>query len=239
MTNTELLIAVIIFAASFVQGFSGFGFALISIPFLTMLIDIKMAVPLGAICGLVVNIYLTGVLRSHFNYKELGRMFFGSLLGIPVGSWVLNFGPSEALKDILGVVVILFALSSIFQIIKPVKTDSRWGYFAGLCSGILGGAFNTNGPPVLIYFFLKGWDKVNQKAMITGFFLAASTVIVISHAVTGLTTNYIFMLFLKLLPVVLAGIIIGNSLFNKISTELFNKVLLYSLLVLGSLLIIR
>ncbi len=239
MSNIEILAAVIIFFASFVQGFSGFGFALVSIPFLTMCMDMKIAVPLGAMCGLVVNIYLARGLSSHFNLKELARMFIGSLPGIPVGAWILNSGSTGMLKVVLGVIVILFSLLSLTSILKKTSVDSKWGYLAGLFSGILGGAFNTNGPPVLIYFYLKGWDKVKQKAMITGFFLAASSVIVVTHIASGLTTEYVFTFFLKMLPVVLIGIVVGNNLFRKVSTELFNNVLLYALLVLGALLVIR
>ena len=75
MSLEFFLIAVIILLASFVQGFSGFGFALVSIPLLSLVINIKEAVPLGALCGLVVNVYLIFHLKEHIEIKEIKNIF--------------------------------------------------------------------------------------------------------------------------------------------------------------------
>lgn len=233
-----IVISLIIFLASFVQGFSGFGFALISIPLLTLFISIKVAVPLGALCGLVVNIYLAAGLQKHFSFKELSRIIIGSVIGIPIGVVILKLGSPDILKNLLGIFVLGFVILNLFKLLKPVEINHNWGYLAGLLSGFFGGAFNTNGPPVLIYFFLKGWDKVKQKAMISGFFLVTSSMIVVSHFVSGMTTSTIMFDFVKLLPIVLLGIWTGNVLFSRVSTELFNKIVLWGLLVIGGSLII-
>ncbi|GJQ62498.1 MAG: UPF0721 transmembrane protein [Melioribacteraceae bacterium] len=238
MQNHFIVISLIIFLASFVQGFSGFGFALISIPLLTLFISIKVAVPLGALCGLVVNIYLSAGLKNHFSFRELSRIILGSIIGIPIGVGILKFGSPEILKNILGLFVLAFVTLNLVKLLKPMNVNHNWGYLAGLLSGFFGGAFNTNGPPVLIYFFLKGWDKVKQKAMISGFFLVTSSMIVVSHFISGMTTSDILFDFVKLLPIVLLGIWIGNVLFSRVSTELFNKLVLWGLLVIGGSLIL-
>jgi len=75
--------------------------------------------------------------------------------------------------------------------------------------------------------------------MISGFFLVTSAIIVTSHIVSGITTADIFSEFLKLLPIVIVGIWLGTVLFKYVSTGVFNKIVLWGLLIIGVGLIIR
>ncbi|MFH1198207.1 MAG: sulfite exporter TauE/SafE family protein, partial [bacterium] len=128
---------------------------------------------------------------------------------------------------------------SLTNFIKSKGLNFRWGYLFGFLSGLLGGAFNTNGPPILIYFYLQGWDKFKQKASITGFFIITSVVIVSTHAVTGITTGNVMKLFFYSLPAVVIGLFAGSRLFKKVSTEIFNKIILYGLIIIGIFMIFR
>lgn len=237
LDTTFIITALILFLAAFTQGFSGFGFALVSIPLLSLFVDIKYAIPLGALSGFTVNAYLAFQLRRHIKYFELKYLLTGSIIGIPIGAYILSEFDPHLLKLILGIIVLVFVVLTLCNLIKTININRRWGYLFGLLSGTFGGAFNTNGPPVLIYFYMQGWDKLKFKSMITGFFLIASILIVVSHAVTGLTTKIIFYDFLFFLPVILLGIFLGTKLFNNVSSELFKKIVLTALIVISFLLI--
>ena len=146
---------IIILFASFVQGFSGFGFALVSIPLLSILIDIKEAVPLAALCGFVINIFLVIELKNHIRLFELKNLLIGSVIGIPIGTYFLSEANPELIRILLGIIILLFVFLSLTRLIENNGINLRWGYLFGILSGLLGGAFNTNGPPVLIYFYLQ------------------------------------------------------------------------------------
>lgn len=230
---------IIVLFASFVQGFSGFGFALVSIPLLSILIDIKEAVPLAALCGFVINIFLIIELKNHIRLFELKNLLIGSVIGIPIGTYFLSEANPKLIKILLGLIILLFVFLSLTRLIENKGINLRWGYLFGILSGLLGGAFNTNGPPVLIYFYLQGWDKLKQKASITGFFIVTSFIIVSTHAITGITTGDVMSRFFYSLPAVIAGIIVGTRMFKKISTEIFNKIVLYGLIIIGIFMIFR
>ena len=232
MENIYFIIA-IIFLASFVQGFSGFGIALVSIPLLTLFISIKEAIPLIALCGFVINIFLLIELRKHIKFFELRNLLIGSVIGIPLGTYFLSEASPKLIKVVLGIIILIFVFMSLTNFIKTKGLNTRWGYLFGLASGLLGGAFNTNGPPVLIYFYLQGWDKFKQKASITGFFIITSVVIVSTHAITGVTTDAVISKFFCALPAVILGILMGSKMFRKISTEIFNRIVLYGLIIIG------
>lgn len=233
MDTTFILIGFIILFASFTQGFNGFGFQLVSLSLLSVLIDLKHAIPLCALFGFVINIYLIFHLKEHIKFFELKKLITGSIIGIPIGVFFLAEAEPGLIKLILGIVLIIFVLMSLTNIVKSSGINVRWGYVFGLFSGLLGGAFNTNGPPVLIYFYLQGWDKIKLKASITGFFLVSTILIISSHAVLGLTTKAVLSDFLKFLPFVLAGQFMGVIMFGKIYSELYRKIILYFLLVIA------
>ena len=232
------LIGLIIFLASFTQGLTGFGFALVSIPLLSLIIDIKTAIPLGAMCGLVVNAYLILRLRKHINFSEIKYLIYGAIVGIPIGAYFLKAANPSLLKLLLGIVVLIFVFFTSFNFIKHYQLNDKWGYVFGLFSGLLGGAFNANGPPILIYLYLKDLNKNQHKAAISGFFFVASVIIVLDHAVTGVSNLIIFNMFLKQIPFVLIGLILGDLLFLKISTRVYQKIIIIGLFFIGVFLII-
>lgn len=239
MDTIEILVILTITVAAFIQGFSGFGFALFSLPILSLLIGIKTAVPLIAVCGLTNNLFLIMDLKQHVKFFELKRLIAGAAVGIPIGALFLSKANPEVLKVILGVFIIVFVILNLFQIIKPKGLNKNYGYLFGWLSGLFGGAFNTNGPPVLIYFYLQGWDKLKQKASITGFFVVTSVIIVITHSLTGVLNSHVLHFYYYSVLGVILGSYIGVKLFNKVSTKVFNKVLLYGLLVISFFLILR
>ena len=239
MLEEIILIGLIIFLASFNQGLTGFGFALTSIPLLSLFIDVKEAIPIAAICGLVVNIYLTIQLKSHINISDIKFLILGSVMGIPIGVYFLSMADQDLILKILAAIILIFVLLNSTQFIKPFNISNKYGVIFGFFSGVLGGAFNTNGPPILIYFYLKDWDKFKQKASITGFFIVASILIVTSHAVSGITTKSILLKALYAQPFLVAGILLGSSIFPKVSSKLYRRLILVFLTTMSLILILR
>ncbi len=222
---------------AFTQGMTGFGFALVSIPLLSMIVDIKFAISLGVLCGAVINFSLIIKMHQHVKFKEVLYLILGSVVGTPIGAYVLASTGESYLKNLLGWVVLIFVIFTVFRFIKPVGLNRKWGYLFGFFAGVLGGAFNTNGPPILIYMYLQGWDKTEQKAAITGFFVVATIMIIVSHISMGLVTSDVLIQFLYVIPVLLIGIYFGHLLFQRVSTKLYNNIVLAGLTLIGILLI--
>lgn len=237
MLEEIILIGLIIFLAAFNQGLTGFGFALTALPLLSLVVGVKEAVPLAALCGFVVNIYLTYKLKAHINFSDIKLLILGSVLGIPLGVFFLAEADEGLILKILAGVILLFVVLNTTHFIKPFNIEKKWGVLFGFFSGVLGGAFNTNGPPVLIYFYLKDWDKFKQKASITGFFIVASSLIVTSHAVSGFTTIKVLQHAIFATPFLFAGILLGSSIFPKVSSKLYRMIIMVFLTTMSLILI--
>lgn len=229
MDISYIAAAAIILIGAFTQGLTGFGFAMISVPLLSVFMEIKAAITLGALCGLIINAVLFLRFKKEFRPNEIKPLIIGAFFGIPTGALFLRDADPHLVKVILGIIILSFSLLSLSEIIKPAGISMKWGYFSGILSGILGGAFNTNGPPVLIYFYLQGWSKEKVRTMLTGYFTFTSILIVSSHAAAGLISSVILVQFLSLIPVTVLGLFAGDRIFSRISSKIYNKVILYTL----------
>ncbi|MBN2571699.1 MAG: sulfite exporter TauE/SafE family protein [Ignavibacteriales bacterium] len=228
----------VFFLASFVQSLTGFGFAIISIPVLTIFLPVKHAIPLGALCGFIVNFALFIEFRKNIKFSELKEIFLGAIIGVPLGVFFLAKASPEIIKISLGIILLTFVIYKTLIKINSTKVNSKYAYISGFFSGLLGGAFNTSGPPVIIYFAMNDYDKVFKKAQITGYFIVLSFFIVSIHFFTGLTTKNVFWDFVKSIPVVIMGIIIGSFFFTRIRTEIYDKIILIILFLLSIYLIL-
>ncbi|KUG24871.1 hypothetical protein ASZ90_005319 [hydrocarbon metagenome] len=75
--------------------------------------------------------------------------------------------------------------------------------------------------------------------MITGFFIVASTLIVTSHAISGVTTVEVLHKAALAFPFLISGLFLGISVFPKISTRRYRKLILIFLAIMSIILILR
>ena len=99
--------AAVVAAASFVQGLAGFGIGLVALAFLPFVIA-----PLDAI--VLTTLYATlfcGVifvpLRRDFLPSGVDTLVIGSVLGTPLGVWVLATVSSTVVARLIGCVLVL------------------------------------------------------------------------------------------------------------------------------------
>jgi uncharacterized membrane protein YfcA len=233
-----LLVFIIVFFAIFTQSVTGFGLALVSMPLLVPILGIQAAAPLVALYGLVAEAILLAYYRSAFNLRVVWRLALASIFGIPLGVWALRNVDEAVVLTALGLIVGGYALYALLNLRLPAISQPIWAYIAGFIAGVLGGAYNTAGPPVIIYGNARQWPPPEFKSNLQGFFLLNTAVIVGTHLLAGNYTSDVWRSSLVALPAVAAGIVAGLLLSKRLSAPLFRKIVLWLLLVLGVWLIV-
>ena len=234
--TTFILVLTVIFVSALIRATFGFGNALMAMPLLVLLIGVKGASPLVALSGLVISSLMLSLNWRDLQWKETLLLLAASLPGIPLGMALLTSVPESLVRGILGLVLIGFGLFNLMGVQLP-ELSSRWLSIPfGFLAGILGGAYNTNGPPIIIYAFLRGWTKDQFRASLQGFFLISGLLISVGHGLSGLWTREIFIQFLGSIPLVAAAIFLGGKIASRFSQEIFNKVVYYFLILMGGLL---
>ena len=184
--TTAFTTIIITFLASFIQGVTGFGFALIAMPILSGLTSIYVAAPLVALITLTNNTMLGIYYRRSFDRKIVGQLLLGSVLGIPFGFLVLQFMPTAWLLTALGVLIVAYALYALIGPAIPSLQAKAWIYGTGFASGILFGSYNLPGPPVVLYGNSQHWPQEKFKSNLISFFwINAVLVVNFEHAASS------------------------------------------------------
>eukprot|EP01043_Picozoa_sp_COSAG02_P063928 COSAG02_NODE_9198_length_2291_cov_6.816318_2_plen_482_part_00 len=114
---------------------------------------------------------------------------------------------------------------------------SWWGLPFGLLAGVLNGALNEGGPPVVVFFALRRWDKDKVKVALQAFFVSMSATTLMAQAMHGLIQRRHIYFDVVGLPAAAAGIKAGTIVYSRFDTKGFADVVVVSLLVTGILFI--
>lgn len=233
------LIATIVFVAATQQVLSGFGFALIVMPLLTLLLGVKTAAPLVALTGL--TLYAANVLRYRraVDLRRVARLGAGSLLGVPVGVWALGAVDERLVKGVLGVILVVYALYTLARPAGLRLHSPHWIYPAGFMAGCLGGAYNTPGPPVIVYGRLRGWPRDEFRAVLQAFFLVNGVLVVTSHLFAGNVTAEVLRLYPPAVVAMGAGVLVGDRVDRRVSQGRFAGLVAAMILIMGASLVIN
>jgi len=188
MESLPWVVAIVGFAA-LVRSTFGFGDALIGMPLLALLLPLRSATPLMAFVGPTLAILLLIREWRHLEVRSALRLILATLAGIPLGLFFLKRVDERAVNMALAVVIILFALYNLFRpgLLRLRTERSSWAF--GFAAGVLGAAYNTNGPPVILYGVLRGWRPETFRATLQGYFLPTGTAILIGQGIAGLWTK--------------------------------------------------
>jgi uncharacterized membrane protein YfcA len=233
-SSTVVLPVVAIFVlAGLIQSAVGFGSALVAMPLLALVIDLQTATP---VVGLVV-LAISGLmlLRNwrNVNVRDGWRLVASAVLGIPFGLMLLRGGSEAIIKGVLGAVLVAFGL---YRLISPRVREPNgagWLWVSGFISGVLGGAYNTNGPPIVIYGSARRWSPDRFRATLQMVFLATGVFIAAGQGLAGFWTSTVFRLVLYALPAVAVGTLAGGRLGRAIRQEMFNRIVYVLLIVMG------
>jgi uncharacterized protein len=149
VTSPELImVAAAVFAAAFVQSISGFGFALLAVPLMTLKVGTKEAVVITTLLGAGVTLFQAWHHRHHIDREIARRMTIGAYAGMPLGFWVYVSVDESVLRFMLGVAVLV---AVVLLAIKLNLTGAGPGLElgAGFLSGVLNTSLSTNGPPLV------------------------------------------------------------------------------------------
>ena len=237
----EFLIPVIVFFGALIYGTFGFGDALFSMPFISMLIGIKTATPLMTLNGCTLAVLLFIRHYKEVDWKSAKKLIIASFFGIPIGIYFLKNGNENFTKIILGVVIIGISVYNLFikKENKQTKINPNLVYVFGFIAGILGGAFNTGGPPIAIFGTLSGWSQMQFIGTLQGYFLPNDIFILVGQFISGLLNKTVFHYYIISLPFLLIALVIGNKLRSKIPVEKFNVYIFMLLLIIGIIFLTR
>lgn len=228
-----------VFLAGFLRGFTGFGFALAAVPVMSLFLDPASIVPAIPIVAMVAGAEQLRRAWRQANWPAIRRLMIGAIAGAPFGVVALIAFSADAMRVMIGLVLLLAVLLLWrgYRFKKTPPTSAQLGI--GFLSGLLNGATAMGGPPVILFFLASPEGVVVGRASLLVYFCLISAWSIVAQGIGGLIDLKVVVLALLMIPVMAAGNIIGDRLFDRSSAGTYQKVALVFLLAIAIIAILR
>ena len=237
--GTTIYVLAVLFVATFVRTTFGFGEALIAVPLLALRVPVIVATPLAVAVSVVVA--AAALVRDwrHVDFHNAKWLVVSSLVGLPLGLLLLARASEQFVHLLLGAVIIAVSIYSLAGKVRPRLSERNhaWLLGAGFTSGVLGGAYGMNGPPLAIYGALRGWTPVQFRATLQGYFLVASIAGLVSYTGLGLWRPPVVRYFVVSLPAVAVAIVLARLVARRLDSTRFFRLVFVGLTIIGAVLI--
>lgn len=230
----------VVFIAFFIRSMTGFGSALISIPLLALVFDLKVIVPLEAILEVAISVLLLRAVYREIDRHTVIPMMIGVAVGALIGVYGLSTVETPLLKRIFGLAIVAYATFLFFDQ-RPLRyqpTNMGWGFTAGLGGGLIGGTVGTSGPPYVIYLSYRLRDKSILRATLIALFAFDGLWRIGLFTATGLLTQEILWATATVIPALTLGTWLGHRAHFNISQRRFMQLVAIVLAVAGLLLFV-
>ena len=241
MNATSLYILLVVFVATLVRSTFGFGEALFAVPLLSLRIPLAVATPLAVLISITVASVVVVQDYKSIHFRSAGWLLVATLCGIPLGLLLLASGDERLLKGVLAAVILTFATYSLLGRRPPeLKSESRaWLLICGFFAGVLGGAFGTNGPPLVMYGTMRRWSAQHFRATLQGYFLPASVLGMAGYAAAGLWTAAVTRDYLLSLAGIFPAVFIGRAINRRLHGDTFLRFAYVGLAIIGVVLTVQ
>ncbi len=235
-------VAAIVLLSAVLQAALGFGFALIAVPLLMLVLPPKTAVICVFLLASVASVLTLRAARAEVKVAEARRLSIGAVAAMPLGVVLLLSAPSLVLRLMLGLVTIAAALWMLFGHEAPLEghqPSAALGYVTGAISGVLNTSLSTNGPPLVVYLRHRGLGPEAFRSTISVVFTVSNLVGLIMLGVGGAIHRDAVVLALVSGPFNIVGWALGNALAKRLAPHHFDRVVDVALLLSGVVVLLR
>ena len=230
-----LLALTVVFAAAFVRGYSGFGFPLLAVPALTLVLPPAQVVPIMFLLEMAVAAVLLPSAWGAIDWRSLRWILPAALVCLPFGGFLLLVIPAAWMALFIAVLVLIFALLFWRGYALTRQPGPPLSLGAGAASGLLGGATAITGPPVILFYFSSPGTAAVSRASLILYFAVIDVVGLAFMAWNGLVTEMTAIwAALLVLPIVLC-VWLGKRHFFATDEATFRRIVLILIFWIGGI----
>jgi uncharacterized protein len=207
-------------------------FAIVS---LSVLLPPTEIIPSIFIMELVASLHLLPGVWRDVQWRALLWLTIGCLVGTPFGVYALAHVPAAPMTVALAVFVLIAAILLARGYALKSLPGPGATFATGTASGLFNGGFGIGGPPVILFFFSSPAGEAAGRASIIAFFLITDVTGLAWQGWNGLISLATLWRALLFLPVLIAGVWLGNRGFLKADRATFRRWVLRLLMLLAVL----
>lgn len=176
----EVVAALAVLFGAVAQAVTGFGFSLVSAPFLVAAYGAPDGVQVNLTLSVGLNLLLLVGGRRHLDARAASRLLGPAVVGTLVVGWLIRGTRSDAVTVVAG----LLCLVGVVAVARGRTVRRLTGRVGTAVVGALSGAMNVaaaiGGPPVVLFGATAGWTPEVARPTLQLFFLGINLVALVS-----------------------------------------------------------
>ena len=238
------LVGLIVLLTHFQEGITGFGCTVLALPFVVLLLGLKVAVPVLVIQAWILALCIAVESRRRIVWAEFGKIVALVGLGLPFGIWMAKVLPESGLRWVLAFFMIavggqgLMTQGAAEGTARTVSGAARRLTTSLLpLGGIIHGAFGSGGPLVVAYATKALPDKKLFRVTLCLLWFVLNTALIAQWIASSSLNGQILRLSAFCLPFTLVGLVLGNVAHYRINEAAFRR-LVYAVLIASGLVLL-
>lgn len=223
-------------AAGFINGFAGFGTALVASGFWFLVLPAHVVPPLIILAALAGQLAGVWKLAGKLNFRASIYLISGGVIGVPVGTLLLSMLDPQLVKTIIGWFLVAYALFQLRGVPLGTLAQTQDGIAdrgIGFLGGVLGGFAGLSGVPPLIWLQIRRLSPAEQRARYQPFNLTTLVLAAVAMVFVGKVDVELMAIAAVAIPFSLLGAVIGANMFLSISEKTFQRAVLLLLFISG------
>lgn len=210
-------VCIIVAGAAFFRGLTGFGYAILSVPLVSLVTTPAVAVLMAILMQLIIGPFGVKQARGIIDVPMVSKIAALACLTTPIGLWLLDI----VSVDIARLIITTIAIGSFFAFMmkRPETLNNSTLHVAlvGTVSGLLNGFAAMPGPPVVLHFVRKRVPPaISRGSMITIFFATAAMATLVALW-RGMLDPQLLVLTALTCPLMIGGNHLGSKFFGALS----------------------
>ena len=227
MDQNTLIIASVWIIGAFINGLTGMGGALISLPIISLFLSSKSVIIISAITGLQVAIMTMLLYWRYIRVKDVLGFWIAAVPGILLGVYTLKVVDMEILELMLCLLIVIHIIVQLIQdwLGTCMAPRAIMKYCCGFLAGFFGGSISISGPIMAIYTSLMCMEKNAARGFFTSA-LPANCIALALAAGNGLVTDEVLNASAWVAPAAVIGFLAALPLAKRIRQSTFHVALL-------------
>lgn len=231
--------------AGVVRGFSGFGFAALTVAGLALFVPPASVIPAVLALEVLASVTMMKSALREADRRWLAWLFGGNLVFIPVGLAMLAWLPELTMRLLVGGVLLTSALVLLAAGERSWPATAALRGFTGVLSGLLNGMTASGGVAAAMLMTAAHVPPAALRGTMISFLLFAGAYALAWAAVLptgragGLLGVHTLQWMAVLGPAMLAGIWLGRRSFQGATARVYRRAVLWLLVVISALGVLR
>jgi uncharacterized membrane protein YfcA len=220
----------VVFIASIIRGFNGFGFSATCISGFSFILPAIEIVPIILALEVIISIFMAPYVWNKIDWNFVFKLLIGIAIGSPIGLYLLKYLSSDVTHISVCVLVIFFSFLLMKGYENKKIDNSYTKMFTGIISGTLNGLTTLGGMPVALFLLVTSIQPAVIRGSLAALFFLTDIYAFILSSLAGIvdiTTIYRILPLITILPI---GVYIGDKFFVKSKEETYRKVVFYFLI---------